>query len=68
MLYLPLDRILHGYIIDTIEQTANNYSSMYQDVKYQRHTEIDYITQAIYYVGHQSKDSCYPKISDFSNL
>ncbi|MDM3733682.1 2-dehydropantoate 2-reductase, partial [Proteus mirabilis] len=22
----------------------NNYSSMYQDVKYQRHTEIDYIT------------------------
>ncbi len=35
---------LHGYIIDTIEQTANNYSSMYQDVKYQRHTEIDYIT------------------------
>lgn len=35
---------LHGYIIDTIEQTANNYSSMYQDIKYQRHTEIDYIT------------------------
>lgn len=35
---------LHGYIIDTIEQTTNNYSSMYQDVKYKRHTEIDYIT------------------------
>ena len=35
---------LHGYIIDTIEQTANNYSSMYQDVNNQHHTEIDYIT------------------------
>ncbi|WP_280791060.1 ketopantoate reductase C-terminal domain-containing protein, partial [Proteus mirabilis] len=23
---------------------GSNYSSMYQDVKYQRHTEIDYIT------------------------
>lgn len=35
---------LYKYILDTIELTSNNYSSMYQDVKYQRHTEIDYIT------------------------
>lgn len=35
---------LHHYIIDIIKQTAKNYSSMYQDIKYQRHTEIDYIT------------------------
>lgn len=32
------------YVVDIIHLTADNYSSMYQDVAAQRHTEIDYIT------------------------
>lgn len=37
------DSLLH-YVTNVICMTADNYSSMYQDVLAQRHTEIDYIT------------------------
>ncbi|SFN92326.1 2-dehydropantoate 2-reductase [Xenorhabdus japonica] len=35
---------LINYVMNVIEQTAENYSSMLQDIRAQRHTEIDYIT------------------------
>ncbi len=35
---------LLGYVNQVIENTAENISSMLQDVRLQRHTEIDYIT------------------------
>ena len=35
---------LLAYVYDVIERTAANHSSMLQDVRAQRHTEIDYIT------------------------
>ncbi|NHB97121.1 2-dehydropantoate 2-reductase [Photorhabdus stackebrandtii] len=35
---------LTAYIYDVIERTAKNYSSMLQDIRAKRHTEIDYIT------------------------
>ncbi|AOM41162.1 2-dehydropantoate 2-reductase [Xenorhabdus hominickii] len=35
---------LIDYVMNVIEQTAENYSSMLQDIRAQRHTEIDYIT------------------------
>ncbi|CDG16564.1 2-dehydropantoate 2-reductase [Xenorhabdus doucetiae] len=35
---------LVDYVMNVIEQTAENYSSMLQDIRAQRHTEIDYIT------------------------
>lgn len=39
----PLDE-LQQYIYQVIEATADNYSSMYQDIQHQRPTEIDFIT------------------------
>lgn len=35
---------LRGYVEQVIESTAENISSMLQDVRALRHTEIDYIT------------------------
>ncbi|MBI6548790.1 2-dehydropantoate 2-reductase [Xenorhabdus lircayensis] len=35
---------LIDYVMNVIEQTSENYSSMLQDIRAQRHTEIDYIT------------------------
>lgn len=35
---------LLSYVYQVIESTAANYSSMQQDIRNQRHTEIDYIT------------------------
>ncbi|MDC9595954.1 2-dehydropantoate 2-reductase [Xenorhabdus anantnagensis] len=35
---------LIDYVMNVIEQTSENYSSMLQDIWAQRHTEIDYIT------------------------
>ncbi|OTA18376.1 2-dehydropantoate 2-reductase [Xenorhabdus vietnamensis] len=35
---------LFDYVMNVIEQTSENYSSMLQDIRAQRHTEIDYIT------------------------
>ncbi|CDG20105.1 2-dehydropantoate 2-reductase [Xenorhabdus poinarii G6] len=35
---------LIDYVLNVIEQTAENHSSMLQDIRAQRHTEIDYIT------------------------
>ncbi|PHM71641.1 2-dehydropantoate 2-reductase [Xenorhabdus kozodoii] len=35
---------LIDYVMNVIEQTADNYSSMLQDIRAQRHSEIDYIT------------------------
>ncbi|PHM47816.1 2-dehydropantoate 2-reductase [Xenorhabdus miraniensis] len=35
---------LVDYVMNVIEQTSENYSSMLQDIRAQRHTEIDYIT------------------------
>lgn len=37
------ESLLH-YVTNVMCMTADNYSSMYQDVQAQRHTEIDYIT------------------------
>ncbi|MBD2779514.1 2-dehydropantoate 2-reductase [Xenorhabdus szentirmaii] len=35
---------LINYVMNVIEQSSENYSSMLQDIQAQRHTEIDYIT------------------------
>ncbi|MDX7991151.1 2-dehydropantoate 2-reductase [Xenorhabdus littoralis] len=35
---------LIDYVMNVVEQTSENYSSMLQDIRAQRHTEIDYIT------------------------
>ena len=35
---------LMQYVMDVIHSTADNVSSMLQDIRNQRHTEIDYIT------------------------
>lgn len=35
---------LLSYVYQVIESTSANYSSMQQDIRHQRHTEIDYIT------------------------
>ncbi|QLJ33913.1 2-dehydropantoate 2-reductase, partial [Serratia marcescens] len=35
---------LMQYVMDVIHSTADNVSSMLQDIRSQRHTEIDYIT------------------------
>ncbi|CDH22917.1 2-dehydropantoate 2-reductase [Xenorhabdus bovienii] len=37
-------QMLVDYVMNVIEQTSENYSSMLQDIRAQRHTEIDYIT------------------------
>lgn len=40
---IPNEEIM-GKVYQTIKQTAANFSSMHQDIFYQRQTEIDYIT------------------------
>ncbi|SFU36111.1 2-dehydropantoate 2-reductase [Xenorhabdus koppenhoeferi] len=35
---------LIDHVMNVIEQTSENYSSMLQDIRSQRHTEVDYIT------------------------
>lgn len=35
---------LHSYVNNVIQSTADNISSLLQDLRCQRHTEIDYIT------------------------
>lgn len=42
-----------GYVNMVIESTKENFSSMLQDVRAERHTEIDYITGHLLRVAHQ---------------
>ncbi|AIJ09358.1 MULTISPECIES: 2-dehydropantoate 2-reductase [Edwardsiella] len=42
--YRTTQETLHSYVMQVINLTADNHSSMLQDVQAQRHTEIDYIT------------------------
>ncbi len=58
---------LHARVKEVIRLTAANYSSMYQDLKHGRKTEIDYINgylqqRAEQYGSHcQSTANCWPK-------
>lgn len=42
--YRTSAQTLYSYVMQVIHLTADNLSSMLQDVQAQRHTEIDYIT------------------------
>ena len=49
---------LEARVIETLTTTADNYSSMYQDIAHHRETEIDYLNGYLVAVAQQQGISC----------